>query len=1404
MSVGGEGGGFGPIEVAFIQITADSTQAEREINEVERELLALGPISDAAGREIQTSFTETGLVIVRVFDTATDAIQTDLAAINANIATSFVSGIQVARGSVESLEREFGDLRVAAAVDLSLINQGISNAFTSGSAAAQTQIRGIDQGFEALQRQSAVDLAVINANIATAFGSGSAAAQRSIFEIGGEFTQLQLRSQAQLNAINRTIAVSFASGSAAAQHSIGEIGDQFSVLAARTLSVTSLIAELFRSASNSADRSLRSIGGPDAFAGSVLSAELAARRIGNAFENASFRARIQIAGVSLAVTSLGTALTVGAGALVAFAAISTAQIEQVQIAFEGLLGSSLRAERLLEDLFDLAATTPFEVQGLAENTQRILSFSEALGVSRDQALDFLTVFGDITAALGQPIEAVDRVNRAFGQMASTGRIMTEELNQLAEALPGFPVFQVLADGLNVSTQELRRMLRDGVVPLEEGVQILVQGMREFPGAAGAMARQSQTLTGLLSTLGDTVRLELIDAFEPFVAQLRIAMREAPSVIEGFLNEVAGPLNDLATSAVQSLVSAFEALGPALGSFFTDVGSFFDTIGPSAARFGQGLLDIFTALGNALPTVGRALAPLLDTLGEMGSNTIPRVIAVFAEVVEALTPVITIISELNSFVLPILVTLLEAIPTPLLAAVVVMRQFTTVMATLRTTTLTATNSLSAFRAGISPVGIALAAATIGLSLFAQAQGAAAAEEREHEQRINSLSSAFQDATSATSAVREEIERLVDAGEDLDSVVGILDNVDAAAALDRLGLSAQQAAQLIGEGEDAVADFIVEVQDGTKETAGASGALAQLSLDFQEAAKQALQASVVTGDFTQGQVDSAIAATDAADGTNNYVAALNQLTVAEQRENAEAARQAEIREQQRAETVELTEVINTFGTQIATLQDGLGNTSAEFASFALAVDAAGLTEKQLTALSAELGISVAQLQGAIDITTDAVESFQKGIESSFPSIVGAVSELDEVTFDGLLQTFRDTFQAAVDFEKNVADLAAFPNVQAVAIQAGPQIAAALAEGFRSGRIDSLAEMDALALGNVDLFAQMQGEAAVFGTNYAAQFLENGQGTTAGWQDGLQVAAAANQETENARVNIQNAKDGFQTAGNEAGTAASDGFEEGYGTTPQTAADTTENARVNIQNSKDGFTEAGASVGVSASDGFTFGSAPIPGTAQDRMFDAQNRIRNEKDGMSSAGAETGTAASNGFAFGYGPVVGTANAFTADAVNAVRAHEAGAGSAGFSVGSAVGGGIFSGLQSWLQRIRVAAATAIDNAVNAARAEGHIQSPSLVFREIGQELGEGLVLGLEDQASSIARQAASLIDTSAASLGSLGLSAGGGNTTINLGGVTFTGAVSEQDVSRFGGVLADSVADTLARRRVRAEARIA
>ena len=256
-----------------------------------------------------------------------------------------------------------------------------------------------------------------------------------------------------------------------------------------------------------------------------------------------------------------------------------AQAEQAQVSFSTLLGSTELARKTLDDLSTFAASTPFDLNSLRTGAQQLLAF----GVTSDHLMDRLQMLGDIAAGTGKPIGEFAAI---FGKVKATGITSLEQVNQLAER--GVPIYRTLAETMGVTQGDIRKLSSTGKIGYSELLAALQKTTAAGGVFAGGMKAQSQTVTGLFSTLKDNVGFAvqevgqlLIDAFDfkgllgegiSFAQGVKNAIRAIRGpvlAVAGVMRSVFGTVWSaikLVFSSVQSVgSSAFGVVGDAIKS-----------------------------------------------------------------------------------------------------------------------------------------------------------------------------------------------------------------------------------------------------------------------------------------------------------------------------------------------------------------------------------------------------------------------------------------------------------------------------------------------------------------------------------------------------------------------------------------------------------------------------------------------------------------------------------------------------------------------------------------------------------------------------------------------------------------------------------------------------------------------
>ena len=169
------------------------------------------------------------------------------------------------------------------------------------------------------------------------------------------------------------------------------------------------------------------------------------------------------------------------------------EYQQLEIAFETMLGSKSQADALMAQLIDTAATTPFEMKEIAEASKMLLAY----GMAADEVNGTLIRLGDIAAGLSIPIKDL-----AFlcGTTMVQGRLYTQDLNQFLGR--GIPLADELAKQFGKNKSEVKKLVEEGKIGFPEVQKAIEALTNEGSKFGGLMEAQSKTISGQISNIED--------------------------------------------------------------------------------------------------------------------------------------------------------------------------------------------------------------------------------------------------------------------------------------------------------------------------------------------------------------------------------------------------------------------------------------------------------------------------------------------------------------------------------------------------------------------------------------------------------------------------------------------------------------------------------------------------------------------------------------------------------------------------------------------------------------------------------------------------------------------------------------------------------------------------------------
>lgn len=252
----------------------------------------------------------------------------------------------------------------------------------------------------------------------------------------------------------------------------------------------------------------------------------------------------KISSVTSMLPSIGSVLAAAgfAGGIGGLLSLS-AQAESTAISFEVMLGSADRAQKMIGEFRNFAASTPFSFDGLSRAGQTLLGF----GVDAANVVDDIKMISNVAAGDANKLNSLALV---FGQISAAGRLTGGDLLQLINT--GFNPLQQIGEKTGESMAELKKRMEQGGVSFAEVRQAFVDATSAGGRFYQMNERQSQSLMGLISTLRDGVTENLRKIGDELVSGLNF--KEVTAQATSFVNQFAVVFIPTVQFAVQTVAS----------------------------------------------------------------------------------------------------------------------------------------------------------------------------------------------------------------------------------------------------------------------------------------------------------------------------------------------------------------------------------------------------------------------------------------------------------------------------------------------------------------------------------------------------------------------------------------------------------------------------------------------------------------------------------------------------------------------------------------------------------------------------------------------------------------------------------------------------------------------------------
>lgn len=240
--------------------------------------------------------------------------------------------------------------------------------------------------------------------------------------------------------------------------------------------------------------------------------------------------------------------------------------ENVTTALTTLDGSAAKAAKEMANLNSFAAKTPFKTLDIDTAAEQLQGF----GYKAGQVIPMIKSIGDALGSVGKetPAELMSVVD-IFGKMKSEGKVTAQQMTELG--VHGINAWKALSDGSGKSIKDLKEMVAKGLLPANEAVGWLTKGIEKNPLYAGGMAKQSDTLAGIVSTLSSDWDQFMASIISPALPMLEKGLGKLTDLLSSpsfqkFAGEVGKDIVSALTHFVQTIGNLIST-GQHLVSFF---------------------------------------------------------------------------------------------------------------------------------------------------------------------------------------------------------------------------------------------------------------------------------------------------------------------------------------------------------------------------------------------------------------------------------------------------------------------------------------------------------------------------------------------------------------------------------------------------------------------------------------------------------------------------------------------------------------------------------------------------------------------------------------------------------------------------------------------------------------------
>lgn len=336
-------------------------------------------------------------------------------------------------------------------------------------------------------------------------------------------------------------------------------------------------------------------------------------------------------GKKLSVVTAGVGTVLGLSFKKASSFIGT--YESAMTVFERKLkGGKEAAEDLYDSLLTVAKGSSFAQENIVSAGQTLV----AMGVDAKKTTKYVQIATNAIAGMGGSGAEIEQMAELFGKMSQQTNLYTGDLNQMITA--GIPAWDILATKYGKTTDEVKKMASDGLLPASECLDIITGALTESNEASDmyqysidglAKKLKEGTLTGTVDSLNTSFRnfsLSLLglnpqtDEGKQNIETLNGAISKFGETLEkigkkfSFVGDWISSGLEGATNGLDSFNSTLESLPQWALELITGFIGALAVAGPVFVATGLGLKTVSAAI-DGFNTVGKGIGKVAEFMSK---------------------------------------------------------------------------------------------------------------------------------------------------------------------------------------------------------------------------------------------------------------------------------------------------------------------------------------------------------------------------------------------------------------------------------------------------------------------------------------------------------------------------------------------------------------------------------------------------------------------------------------------------------------------------------------------------------------------------------------------------------------------------------------------------------------------